>query len=94
MNTLELKKHVSGSYEVTIFCNGVTSWELFPSYKKEIDILENLKDRKFYQNYKGDWCFTLPDDHKLIKDKDFNKAVQMAISFIHERDMPAWDDHF
>lgn len=94
MNTLELRKHSSGAYETTIVCDGVTTWELHSPKKQEIQILDTLRDKKFFQDYKGDWCLTLPDDHKVFRDKKFDIVIQMAITFIHERDLPHWEDHF
>lgn len=94
MNSLELKKHPSGNYESTIVCNGVTTWELHPSYRTEIKVLETLRDKKYYQHYKGKWMVTLPDNYKTFTDDKLDTAIALAIAYIHERDLPSWEDHF
>lgn len=94
MNTLELKKHATGSFETTIKCDGVTSWELHPSWKTETKILETIRERKYFQHYKDEWCITLPDDHRIFRDEKLDVAIQMAIVFIQTRDHPNWEDDY
>lgn len=94
MNTYELKRHPSGCYESTMVCNGVTSWELHPSFRTEVKILETLRDKKYYQHYKGSWVITLPDDCRSFRDDKLDTVIAMTIAYINERDLPQWEDHF
>lgn len=94
MNKYELKKNESGFYESTMVCDGVTSWELYPSFHTEISILEKLRDKNYFQKYNGPWIISLPDDYRTFRDDKLNNVISMAITYIHERDLTYWEDHF
>lgn len=94
MNTYQLKKHPSGCFESTMLCDGVTAWELHPSHRDELKILETLRDGKKFSHYPGSWTVSLPDDCRNFKNDKLDDAINLAIGYINERDNPQWIDHF
>lgn len=93
MNHLELKKEPSGRFVTTIHHLGVKVWEAHTA-TDEVSVLLGIQKRNYYQSARGDWTITMPDEYKTFKDATFDKVISMAITYIHERDHPHWEDHF
>lgn len=94
-NSLSLFRHESGQYNTDIhLVDGTHVWELHRKSLSETDILVKFVELKHYQRLPGEWEFTLPHDHKIFHEIDFNRAVQLTLRFIYDRDNPDEVDFF
>jgi len=93
VNTLELRLN-GDHYEVTIVCEGITSWERFKPGIADEDILKKIKDKNYYQHKKGSWHLTIPSEYKMFKDDKFGVVITLALTYIYERDNPYYPDYF
>lgn len=94
MNYLELKKDEHPGFITVIKCNGAEVWERHQAHYNDGKVLENIKNRNYYQHTKGDWLITLPIDQRVFRDTKFITAIDMAIEYTHQRDNPAWENYF
>jgi hypothetical protein len=89
-NTIEIKS-INDFVETTIITtDSVKYWERHHSNITDEKVLEKIKDRNFYQKFKGEWIITFPYEYKMFTDAKFETAIYMALSYIHERNFPGY----
>lgn len=92
-NTFEIKKIKFNHYYTIVTCNGCVIKEYHLVGLSDHDILSKF-NKKYYKNFPGNWTITFPHEHKIIKDPDVSKAVDMALEYIYEREHPEEPDYF
>ena len=93
-NTLEIKT-INGVVHTTILTtDGVTVTEKHREWLSDEQVLEMLQKKKFYQNFKGSWQITFPQEHRTFLDSKFDKVISSALRYIFERDNPSFCDDY
>lgn len=93
-NTLEIRT-VKGVVEtIIVTTDGVTSMEKHREWLSDEKVLELLRNKKFYQHFKGSWQITFPQEHKTFLDSTFDKVIGAALLYIFERDNPSFCDDY
>ena len=93
-NTLEIKTVNDIVETVIVTTDGVTVMEKHRDWLNDEKVLEMLKKKKFYQNFKGSWQITFPQAYRTFQDSTFDKVVDSALTYIFERDNPSFCDDY
>ena len=93
-NTLEIKTINGVVHTLIVTSDGTISMEVHREWLNDEKVLELLIKRKFYQNFKGSWQITFPQDHKTFIESTFENVVSSSLHYIFERDNPSFCDDY
>jgi hypothetical protein len=86
-NILSITTLPNGCVKTEIFTSdGVSCIEIHRIGLSDAKVLYNLLNKKFYQQFSGEWFITFIDDQHVITSSTFEIAIDTAQQYIFRRD--------